>query len=265
MMYFHRFHRPLHIINPKTLNEKIMWLKLNKYCKNPLVTQCADKYLVRDYVKSVGCGDILNDLLFVWNDPEEIDWSKLPERFILKCNHGCGYNLICTEKAMLNESKSKIQLKKWKKTDYWRLYSELQYRGITKKIICEKFLGQDNCVPADYKVYCFNGRPLYILVCINRNYGKPKFYFFDKDWKFCPITHDGMNVSRNFSLPRPIWLEKMLEYSERLSRPFPFVRVDFLSTREQLTFGELTFTPSAALDTDRLPEIDMMFGDLLEI
>lgn len=265
MMYAHRFHRPLRLRKPETLNEKNMWLKLHDYRDNPLVTRCADKYLVRDYVRQAGCGDILNELLFVWDRPEEINWDELPDSFVLKCNHGCGYNLICTDKASMDEVWCKARLRQWMETDYWRLYAELQYKGIPKKILCEKFLGQENHLPIDYKVYCFHGEPLYILVCEERESGKPRFFFFDKQWNFCPITHDGREAPADFTLPRPAHLEKMLEYSRRLSSPFPYVRADFFETKEKLVFGELTFTPAGALDTGRLPETDRMFGKLLKI
>lgn len=265
LMYAHRFHKRLRLKKPETLNEKIMLLKLNKYRDNPLVTQCADKYLVRDYVKEVGCGDILNELIYVWDTPDDIDWSVLPESFVIKCNHGCGYNIICADKSRADYNRCITQLKKWSNTDYWRLYTELQYKGIHKKIICEKYLGELDALPVDYKVYCFNGKPLYILVCEEREHGKPHFYFFDYDWRFCPITHDGMAEAVDFSLPKPVQLDKMLEYSKRLSAPFPFVRVDFYYVNGKLIFGELTFTPSAGLDTGRLPEVDKQFGDILHI
>lgn len=265
MMYAHRFHRPLSLRNPETLNEKNMWLKLHDYRDNPLVTRCADKYLVRDYVRQAGCGDILNELLFVWDRPEEINWDELPDSFVLKCNHGCGYNLICTDKTGMDEVRCKAQLRQWMDTDYWRLYTELQYKGIPKKILCEKFLGQGNHLPIDYKVYCFHGEPLYILVCEERESGRPRFFFFDTQWNFCPITHDGLDAPADFTLPRPAHLEKMLEYSRRLSSPFPYVRADFFETKEKLVFGELTFTPAGALDTGRLPETDRMFGQLLKL
>lgn len=265
IMYIHRFHRPIHLRNPRTLNEKIMWLKLNDYRENELVTSCADKYMVRKYVEQCGCGDILNELLFVWDTPDEINWDSLPDSFVLKCNHGCGYNLICSRKSLVNKDECLTKLRKWYATEYWRMYAELQYKDICKKIICEKYIGEGNHLPIDYKVYCFNGEPLYILVCENRESGKPKFYFFDTDWKFCPITHDGLEAPANFTVEKPRHLSKMLDCAKKLSSPFPYVRVDFYETNKSLVFGELTFTPAAALDTGRLPETDIMFGKLLKL
>ena len=265
VLYYRKFGRPIDLKTPKTLNEKIMWLKLNTYRDDPLVTQCADKYRVREYVEQAGCGDALNTLYGVWDSPRPIDWSALPDAFVLKCNHGCGYNILCPDKRKLDTKAAVRQLEKWLRTSFWLSYAELQYRKIPRKVICEKLLGGGGPLP-DYKVYCFHGKAEYILVCLDRGGGrKPKFYFFDRDWNFCPITRDGKQAAKDFSLPRPQQLDKMLAYAERLSEPFPFVRADFYDDGGRIVFGELTFTPAAALDTGRLPETDRMFGAMLDI
>ena len=94
LRYKSAFGKKLDLGNPKTLNEKLLWLKLNKYMKDPLVIQCADKYAVRDYIKDCGCEEILNDLIAVYDSPKEIDWDALPEKFVLKWNFGAGMNII---------------------------------------------------------------------------------------------------------------------------------------------------------------------------
>lgn len=265
LMYLHRFHRPVNLKTPETLNEKIIWLKENVYSKDPLVSMCADKYAVRDYVREKGCGDSLNDLYHVWDNVDEIDWDALPERFVLKYNHGCGFNYICTDRSGFDKAECLKKLKLWGNTEYWRLYAELQYRNIEKKILCEKYLGIGDSLPMDYKVYCFNGRPMYIMICEDRGNGNVHFFFFDSEWNFCPITHDGLAKNTDFTLPKPKHFEKMMDYAEKLSKPFPFVRVDFYDSDNKLVFGEMTFTPSAGLDTNRLPETDRMFGELLSL
>ena len=151
------------------------------------------------------------------------------------------------------------------RTDFWRYYAELQYRSIPKRIICEKYLGDREHLPTDFKVYCFHGCPQYILVCDSREIGWPHFYFFDRDWRFCPITRDGLEVSPGFLLKKPPHLSDMLSCAASLSAPFPFVRVDFYDTEDRLIFGEMTFTPAGGLDTDRLPEADSLFSNLLNI
>lgn len=263
-LYGRAFSKPLNLNNPQTLNEKIMWLKLNTYRDNPLVTQCSDKYHVREYVKDAGFDHILNQLYGVWDRAEDIDFNALPSRFVLKCTHASGFNWLCPDKTELDATACRAQLKKWLAFDFWRSNSELQYRDVPKRIICERFLG-DGSSPPDYKFYCFHGEPLYVLVCSERNQEKTKFYFFDSTWNFCPITKDGQRAGEGFTLPKPERFDEMLICARRLAQPFPFVRVDLYEDNSQIVFGELTFTPSAGLDTGRLPETDIMFGNLLNL
>lgn len=263
LLYFKKFHKHLDLEHPQTLNEKILWLKLNTYHNNALVTQCADKFKVREYVQSKGCGEILNDLYAVWDEPNEIEWDKLPNCFVLKCNHGCGYNIICSDKTALNDGDIRNQLAAWLKEDYWKLKAELNYKDIKKKIICEKYIeGENQERLNDYKVYCFNGKAECVLVCMNKD---RKFYFFDRGWNLLRINPDGLKVPETFTLKKPECIDQVFRYAEVLSDPFPFVRVDFYVENEEIIFGEMTFTPSAGLDTDRFHETDMHFGNLLKL
>lgn len=262
--YYFNFRKPLDLKNPVTLNEKLMWLKLNTYRNNPLVSKCSDKYAVREYILERDCGELLNELYGVWDSVEEIDWEALPESFVLKCNHGCGYNILCPDKKKMDIAATKALLDKWMHTDFWRKLAEVQYRTITPKIVCEAFLGRGGQL-YDYKFYCFHGKAEYVLVCTEREQGKPRFYFFDRDWKLCPITRDGKAAEEDFHLEKPEHLEEMFQYAERLAEPFPFVRVDLYYVDGKIYFGELTFVPSGALDTSRLPETDLLFGSMLHL
>lgn len=265
-LYRRAFGKKLDLNKPITLNEKLMWLKLNTYYNNPLITQCADKYRVRDYITQCGCPEILNDLIAIWDSVDEINWDLLPNKFVLKCNHGSGYNIICSNKMEFDIEKAKIQISKWMKEDYWKLYAEVNYKYIEKKIICEKYIETDNgLVPDDYKVYCFNGKPYCVMVCVGRDNGKPKYYFFDMDWNILPINRDSKNIPDNFLMEKPQGIDQLFKYTEVLCKGFPFVRADFYLAKGKTIFGELTFTPAGALDSNRLPETDKMFGDMLQI
>ena len=262
--YWGLFKRPLRLNAPVTLNEKLMWLKLNTYKDNPLVTLCADKYRVREYLEEKGCGRILNELYGAWDSAEEIDWDSLPDSFVLKCNHGCGYNILCPDKSKLDIEATKAQLTRWLREDFWKKHAEIHYRDIPKKIICEAYLGE-GLANEDYKIYCFHGKPCYILYCTAREAGKPRFYFFDLDWNLCPITKDGKRAEPGFTVEKPSRLKEMVEYAAILSAPFPYVRADFYHVEDRVVFGELTFTPAGALDTNRLPETDLLFGSMLHL
>lgn len=263
LLYRYYFKKKLNLIDPRTLDEKIQWLKLNEYPyeKNPIYTICADKYKVREYVKEMGCRDNLNDLIAVYDRPEMIDWESLPNKFAIKWNFGNGMNIICYDKRNLNISDTINQLKKWGKKKAWTKTIEPQYRHIPKKIIIEKFIDDGNgAAPLDYKIYCFHGKPLYMFVCVGREKGKPKFYFFDREWNLARINPDSINAPEGFTLPKPKHLNTMFQIAEQLASKFKFVRVDLYDTEEKVYFGELTFTPGGGFDTSRLPETQILLG-----
>ena len=251
--------------NPKTFNEKLMWLKLNKYADDPLVSPCSDKYAVREYVEKCGLGHTLNGLIGAWDHASEIDWDKLPQRFAIKCNHGCGYNLICQDKSKFDIKEATRQLDAWMKDDFWKEYAEVHYRTIPKKIICEEYLeGKGNALPVDFKIYCFNGKPVYIGNFIERDIVTDEILrgYFDLDWNPSPVFKGEMQPEL---FERPKKLETMLEYAEILAKPFPFVRVDFYEVDGKIYFGELTFTPTGCLATYYTEEAQMKLGELLNV
>lgn len=231
---------------PKTLEEKLVWLKLNNYIKNPLVIQCADKVRVREYVKSCGLESILNDVYGVYQKANEIDWNRLPNKFVLKWNFGAGYNIVCNNKEQLNIKKTIKQMNRWGKKKCWLPYSEMQYKYAPKRIICEKFLEDQDALGAipDYKVYCFGGVPRAILVMHDR--GRTiKGEFFDCNWN--ELKKPDHYVRAKETTKKPDCLEEMLEASRILSSPFPFVRCDYYIVNGKIYFGELTFTPAGGI------------------
>jgi len=258
--------KKLNLKNPETLDEKISWLKLNTYYKNPLVSKCADKYAVRDYVKSCGCEEILNEIYGVFENVDDIPWDNLPNKFVLKWNMGCGCNIICEDKNNLNIKNTVLKLRKWKKIKYHLSYAEMQYKYIPRKITCERFLETPNgFLPEDYKIYCFNGEPMFVMVCIGREKGHPKFYYFDRDWTMLKLSQDSIDASSDFYFPKPKGITEMFDYARRLAKPFPFVRADFFLINGKTIFGELTFTPSGGIDSGRLYETNKLFGKLVNL
>ena len=261
--YRHKFGKWLDLNNPQTSNEKVLWLKLNTYLNNPLITQCADKYAVREYVKKQGCGEILNELYGCWSNPNDINFNQLPDKFILKNNYFYHMNLVVTNKTKLDIPATRKLLRKWMKDDGHLVRSEMQYANIPKKIIAEKYIEtEDGLAPADYKIYCCNGNPLYVMVCIGREQDvKPKFYYFDiKGNLQRELTRDGLKAEVDFHYNIPTGWDKMIQYAEKLSAPFPFVRADFYLEQGKVIFGELTFTPAAGLDNAKLAATDMEIG-----
>ena len=266
LLFKRKFGRAPELREPRTLNEKLLKLKLERYGTDPVVRRCADKYRVRGFVEARGCGEYLNRLIAVYDRPEDIDWDALPERFAIKWNFGCGYNIICPDKGALDIDKTVKKLKKWGKEPFWAYYSELQYRNVEKKLLIEEYIGlEGGQLPEDYKFYCFHGRPYCVMLCMGRSEGRPRFYFFDRDFKLLRINRDSQNAAEDFSPEKPPLLEEAFSLAEKLSAGFPFVRVDLYLTDKGVRFGELTFTPAAALDNKRLPKTDLLFGSMMEI
>lgn len=234
---------------PLTFNEKIQWLKLNEYSKN-IYKICADKYLVRDFIKQNGCEGILNELIGVYESPLEINFKKLPNQFVLKLSCGSGYNIICRNKKELNEKEIINKIIKWLKMDLEKVSGEPQTKVEKKYIVVEKYLGNaKKKLPSDYKFFCFNGKVKYIMFCDERETGKPNFYFFDLKWKLLDFSLEAEKILEN-KIEKPKNLSTMIKYAEKLSQKFYFVRVDLYNIDENIIFGELTFTPSGGLDKD---------------
>ncbi len=266
VLYQRRFGKKWDLNNPQTLNDKVLWLKFHTYYNNPLITQCADKYRVRDYVKACGCEEILIELYGIYKSVDEIDFAQLPEKFVLKCIYGAKMNIICEDKSQLNVVTAKKEMHKWSTSKQHLRMSEMHYADIPRWIICEKFIEtQTGHLPNDYKIYCCNGKAYYVMVCVGReNNDNPKFYYFDIDGTFQrDMTLDGQQASEDFDYALPMGWREMIRYAEILSKPFPFVRADFYLNEGRIIFGELTFTPAGGLDAARLSYTDKLLGDLI--
>ena len=248
--------------NPGSFSEKLIFLKLRCYNHDPLVRTCADKYAVRAFLTQNGYERYLNDLLYVYDDADSIDFSVLPQKFVLKWNFGAGYNIICRQLSDLDIEKTRKQLKKWGKEKYHLYSGEMQYKGIQKKIVCERFLGDDSgTVPDDYKLYCFNGKVRAIFVMSGRG-EELRTMFLSPEWKPLGNTEKYKQLD---SIRRPECLSEMIEFAEHISARFPFVRVDLFVIEDRIYFGELTFTPAGGIYSSETEIDGKSMGDLLDI
>ena len=251
----------LNLKNPETFNEKIQWIKL--YDKNPLMPKCVDKFTVRDYVERKGCGEILNELLWEGFNPEDIPFDKLPEKFVIKVTHGSTFNIICNNKNDLNVEKTIKTLKKWLNEKFLPCYGEWFY-GIEKpRIIVEKFIESKTDLK-DYKVFCFNGKPHYIGVYSDRNIGNTKQELYDVEWN----EIDGQTGVFDYQLnktTKPKNLNKLLDYSKKLSEDFRHARIDFFIENDRIYFGEITFTSGAGFDKFSSISFDKQMGSYLSL
>lgn len=262
ILFYKTFRKRLNLKNPITFNEKLMWLKLNE--DDTLKAYCADKYLVRNYVSKCGYADILNDLYQVYENAEEINFNELPDKFVMKCSHASGFNVICTNKVELDKQKTILQLKKWMETDYGLKYCEPHYSKIKPRIIVERFLKQSNDhLPVDYMIHCFHGVPQIIEVGVDDGANEKKYGTLNCDWDVFPYLKESETISK--ILNKPEKMREMLEIAKVLSKAFTYVRVDLYYSNHTIYFGEMTFTPAACLEPDYMNNADQQLGKLLDL
>lgn len=219
-----------------TYEDKIKWISI--FDCNDLKIYCADKLNVRSYVKEKIGKDISVPIIKVYDNVNQIEKSELPDSFVIKCNHGSGWNIIVKDKEKIEFEFIKSKVKRWLSMDYSKNCGELHYHWIKPLAFSEKYLAD---VIYDYRFYCFNGQPIFMDV-VNRS--SEKFYnTYDLD--FNPIP--GMRIEKtNYNaVKKPNSLDIMLEYARILCKDFKFVRVDFFYLDDIIYLSELTFTPAA--------------------
>lgn len=269
LRYFLRFKHFPNLKKPQDLNEKILYLKL--FSDTSLWTQLADKYKVREYVRSCGLASILIPLYGTWERVEDIPFDELPQKFILKANNGDGKGTnVIIDKAKMNDDdweNLRKRLQGWLGAKHiGALSGEPQYSGIPPKILAEEVLpcdqGESSLV--DYKLWCFNGEPYSFLVCTERQ--EDGFHAtvdcYDLNWNRHPEhlqASPHITVSTK-SLPRPACLDEMIAVARELAKPFPEVRVDLYAVNGKLFFGELTFTSLGGMMDYYTPEYLLMMG-----
>lgn len=254
----------LNLRNPQTFNEKLQWLKLHD--RKPEYTTMVDKYAAKKYVADKIGEQYIIPTLGVWDKYEDIDFNKLPNQFVLKCTHDSGGLVVCKDKSKLDLGAAERKINESLKNNYYYYWREWPYKNVPPRIIAEKYLDDNGNVPVDYKVYCFNGVPYKVMLCLDRDKAEAtKFYSFDKEWNLLRHNKWGKEAPGDFTLPKPASLDQMFEFAAILSRDIPFLRVDFYEVKGSLYFGELTFYPDSGFDNAIAPEIDLMYGNMIEL
>ncbi len=231
----------LNLNNPQTFTEKLQWYKL--YYRDPVMTKCADKHLVREYLAERGYKDLSCVEYGVYDKPEDINLSELPKRFVLKTTNGSGTNIICKDKSKFDLQKNQKELHDWLKRDCYGLGREWAYKDIEPKIIAEEYLeDEENEFDGinDYKFICFNGKVHYVVFDADRYVGH-KRSIFDTEWNYIDVGTDCEKLGD--VVLKPEGFEEMKKIAEDLSKDFPFVRVDLYWVNHRAYFGELTFYP----------------------
>lgn len=257
-------HHKLNLNNPIRYTEKLQYLRLKVYPYDDLVSQCAGRAGVREYINKKGFAHTLIPIFGVYDKYEDIDFDKLPEQFVMKCTHACAFNYICYDKSKINHQELKQKFDKWLKTNYGKKTVELHYSKIKPQIIIEKLLLENGKLPVEYKIHVFNGKAKSMYVVTSRGIDI-RYNNYYIDW--APFDGSQFNgwKKTDYPLNKPEHFDYMVKMSEILAKPFPFVRVDLYNINGKIYFSEMTFTPAKGtliLDDD---QADFEMGEWLDI
>lgn len=253
----------LNIRNPQTFNEKLQWLKI--YNRKPKYTQLVDKYEVKKYVgKKIGENYVI-PTLGLWKDFDEIEFDKLPERFVLKCTHDSGSVVIVDKKGEMDLQQMRKKLSTALGTNYFWSQREWPYKNVPRRIMAEVYMS-DSVQGGinDYKFLCFDGVVRMIFTCTER-YSKEglKVTFFDTDWN--QMSFERHYPSSKKIIEKPKSLACMIELAEQMSRGIPFVRIDFYEIESKVYFGEITFFPGGGMEAFKPREWDSILGGWISL
>ncbi len=265
MQYKYITHHRLDFDNPKRYTEKLQYLRLYVYPKMPLVSKCAGRVGVRDYVTELNLSDTLIQIYGVFDKFDDIDFDKLPDQFVMKCSHACAFNYICKDKSQINIPELRKKFNKWLKTNYGKKTVELHYAPIKPQIIIEKYMIEPGLnTPVEYKIHVFNGVAKYMYVVTSRGVDI-RYNNYYIDWTpFDGAQFNGWKKTDK-ELKKPSNWDELVKIAEKLAKPFPFVRVDLYSIEGKVYFSEMTFTPAKGtliLDDDKC---DYEIGEWLDI
>lgn len=260
---------PLNLSSPTTYNEKLWWLKINN--RDPLMTVCSDKVAVREYVKEKGLEHILTEVYGVYDNAKDVDFTKIPEKAIIKCNHGSGTNILFSREKDFNRRKFIKKFNRALKNNYYLQSREWNYKNIKPKILVEEFLEDtENVSLIDYRFMCFDGKVKLVLVDINTmapdgsHAPDAKRNVYDINFNYVDMRIGRENFNRDL-IKKPVNWEKMIEYAEVLAKPFVHCRVDLYNIKGKIYFGEITFYPGGATQKITPLDWDKKLGSLINL
>lgn len=252
----------LDLEHPKTFNEKLQWLKL--YDRKPIYMTMVDKYRAKQWVADkIGEQYIIPTLAF-YNSVDEIDLDKLPDQFVLKCNHDSGNVVICKDKSTFDLQNAKAKLAAALKNDYYLKWREWPYKNVKRCVFAEEYLkGFLETGGADYKFFCFDGEVKAMFVATERFLDEVKFDFFDPEFNHLDLYQIHPMSGRTIS--KPAGFEEMKGLASLLSKGFPHVRVDMYEVDGRIYCGEITFYHHAGFEPFHPSQWDVIFGDWIKL
>lgn len=247
-------------VQPQRFSEKVWSRQFHE--RDPRFTLISDKFLVREYIAEKIGNEFLIPLLWHGNEVDEIPFDDLPVKFVIKANHGCGFNMIVSDKRQLDRNKVRRQIKQWMRTNYCTdtfLGIAWAYKNIKPQIIIEAFLEENGKTPVDYKFFCFSGRMDFFKIDFDR-FENHMEIFFDRELNKLNLIEVGLKAYQG-KIELPVNFKEMVRLADTLSEGFDFMRVDLYSINKKIYFSELTPYPggvSAKFDPD---SFDSAFGD----
>ena len=255
--------KKLNLKNPQTFNEKLQWLKLHN--RRPEYTTMVDKYAVKDYVADIIGREFIIPTLGIWDSFDEIDFSSLPNEFVLKSTNGGGGSgvVICPDKNKFNIKKARQILRKSMNTD-WKIQREWVYYDVKPRIIAEEYIHSQSADLRDYKFFCFNGNCWLFKIDFDRHTNHRANYF-DKNLNLLPFGECVCPPKYDEIIDFPPNIEEMISLAEKISTGVPFLRVDLYNCDGAIYFGECTFFPNAGFGKFTNDLWDKKIGHLISL
>ncbi|MBR4747976.1 MAG: glycosyl transferase [Abditibacteriota bacterium] len=263
-LYWAFMKKKLDLEDPKTYNEKLQWLKL--YDRNPEYTKLVDKYEAKLYVASRIGEEYIIPSYGIWNSPEEIDFDKLPDRFVLKTTHDSGGIKIINKAEGFDRNAINAFFAKRLKQSTYKKQREWPYKNVKPRILAEQYMEDEKTGELrDYKFFCFNGEVKALFIATDRqSKDRPTaFDFFDTDYNWLDVRHGHPNAPRKPDKPETF--DKMLELAGILSEGLVHVRVDLYEINGKVYFGEMTFFHHGGIVPFDPEEWDLKFGQWLTL
>ena len=242
---------------PQSFTEKLQWLKL--FYRDPRMTRCADKYELKNYLAEQGLGALAIPTLALYESVDEVTPAELPERCILKATHGSGWHVRLDSDGKRSWRRMKCVMKVWLSESLYIFGREWNYREQVPRLMAEPLLSDH---PTDYKFFCFGGTVRAIQV--NQTAEEPMTVdFYDTAWTRLEGVNTAGYPNAEKATEKPLCFDEMRRVAERLSEPFPFVRVDMYCIDGRMYVGEMTFFPSGGFYTIKPSSWEERFGEWL--
>lgn len=261
VLFFLRTGKKANLKNPETFNENVLARKV--YCDEYAFACYTDKFEVKKYIEEKIGKEYVVPTLGVWNSIDEIDFSALPESFVLKATHGSGWNVVVKDKKFFNPGTGCKKLQQSMSCNYYHKSREKNYRDIKPRILCEEYVSTKNEKGlVDFKVYCFGGKAGFFEVTYTID-GRMHQTLFYPDFSLVGMENGCEPAEIDLVVRKK--KDKLISLAEVLASEFEFVRVDFYIADEKIYFSELTFHSGGGIRPIKPEKVDKDMGNFFKM